>query len=65
MNVGKTDRLIRIVLGLFLVALAFNQTIGAWGYIGVVLLITGFARWCPLYTLLGFQTCLLHEQVKR
>ncbi|MDX1352131.1 MAG: DUF2892 domain-containing protein [Thiomicrorhabdus sp.] len=65
MNVGTLDRLIRIILGLVLIALAYTDTIGAWGYIGIVPLATGLLRWCPLYTLLGVQTCPLHETVKR
>ena len=56
LNVGNTDRAIRILLGVILVTLAIRGTIGYWGYIGVVLVLTGGIAFCPLYTLLGFRT---------
>ncbi|WP_321326350.1 DUF2892 domain-containing protein [Thiomicrorhabdus sp.] len=65
MNVGTLDRIIRIIIGIALIALAFSGTIGLWGYIGIIPLVTGLLKWCPLYTLLGIQTCPLHETVKR
>lgn len=65
MNVGTLDRVIRIILGLVLIALAYTGTTGAWAYIGVIPLATGLLKWCPLYTLLGLQTCPLHATVKR
>lgn len=65
MNVGSLDRWLRIIIGALLIALAATNTLGAWAYIGVIPLFTGLLRWCPLYSLLGIQTCPLHEQVKR
>lgn len=56
-NVGGIDRILRIVLGLVLIALTLTGTIGAWGWIGVVPLATAAFGFCPLYTLLGFSTC--------
>ena len=56
-NVGGIDRVLRIVGGLALIALALTGTIGVWGWIGVVPLLTGFARFCPVYPLLGVSTC--------
>ena len=56
-NVGGIDRLLRIVVGLALLALVFTGTIGAWGWIGVVPLATGALGTCPLYSVLGFSTC--------
>lgn len=56
-NVGNADRLIRIVLGVVLIALVFVGPQTPWGWIGVVPLVTGFFRMCPLYTLLGVNTC--------
>jgi hypothetical protein len=60
-NVGTVDRTIRIVAGLLLIALAATGTIGAWGYIGVLLLATGFMRTCPAYSLLGVNTCAVKK----
>jgi hypothetical protein len=57
MNVGTIDRLVRILAGAGLIALAATGTIGVWGYIGVVPLLTGLLRTCPVYSLLGVNTC--------
>lgn len=56
-NVGGLDRLLRIVAGLVLIALALTGTVGVWGWIGLVPLATGLFRFCPAYTLLGVKTC--------
>jgi hypothetical protein len=56
-NVGTIDRVARILAGLVLTGLAVAGTIGPWGYIGIVLLLTGFMRVCPAYSLLGINTC--------
>lgn len=56
-NVGGIDRTLRIVVGLLLIALAATGTVGAWGWIGVVPVLTGLFKFCPAYTLLGMNTC--------
>lgn len=56
-NVGGIDRILRIILGAALVALAATGMVGLWGYIGVVPLLTGVLGWCPPYALFGFSTC--------
>ena len=56
-NVGSADRILRIVLGLVLIALVFVGPKTPWGWIGIVPLVTGLFRTCPLYSLLGFNTC--------
>jgi O-antigen ligase len=56
-NEGTIDRALRVVAGLVLIALAATGTVGLWGWIGVVPLATGALGWCPLYTLLGINTC--------
>ncbi len=56
-NVGNIDRIVRIVGGLALIGLAITGTIGVWGYIGVVPLLTALFRVCPAYSLLGINTC--------
>ncbi|MEZ5645415.1 MAG: DUF2892 domain-containing protein [Burkholderiaceae bacterium] len=56
-NVGGVDRTLRIIVGIALIAAAVTGTVGVWGYIGVVPLLTGLMGWCPPYALLGFNTC--------
>lgn len=56
-NVGGIDRILRIVAGLLLIALAATGVIGAWGYLGVIVLATGVFSFCGAYTLLGINTC--------
>jgi hypothetical protein len=56
-NVGTIDRVIRIAAGLALIGLAAIGMIGPWGYIGIALVLTGFLRICPAYSLLGVSTC--------
>lgn len=52
-NIGSTDRLVRILLGIGLLLIAFEGPHTAWGYIGLVPLITGLAGYCPLYRVFG------------
>ncbi|KAI3597545.1 putative membrane protein (plasmid) [Cupriavidus necator H850] len=56
-NVGTIDRILRIVIGLVLIGLAATGGIGAWGWIGVLPLLTGIVRICPAYSILGVKTC--------
>ncbi len=56
-NVGGIDRILRIVVGAALIAAAATGTVGLWGYLGVVPLLTGLFRFCPAYPLLGMSTC--------
>jgi len=53
MNVGQIDKIIRIVVGLALIALVFVGPQTPWGWIGVILLVTGLVGFCPAYKLLG------------
>ncbi len=56
-NVGGIDRVLRIVAGLALIALAATGVVGVWGYLGVIVLATGVFSFCGAYTLLGINTC--------
>ncbi len=60
-NVGTVDRTIRILAGLVLIGLTLNQTIGIWGWIGVVPLLTGIFKVCPAYSIFGASTCPLKK----
>jgi len=56
-NSGTIDRALRVIGGIALLGLAFTGNIGAWGYIGIVPLLTGLVGFCPLYSILGMNTC--------
>ncbi len=56
-NVGAADRNLRIVLGLVLIALVVVGPQTQWGWLGLIPLATGLMRTCPLYALLGLNTC--------
>jgi hypothetical protein len=56
-NVGQLDRILRIVLGIVLIALVFVGPKTPWGWIGIVPLLTAALNWCPLYSVLGIRTC--------
>jgi hypothetical protein len=60
-NVGGIDRTLRILIGLALIAGVATNTIGMWGYLGVVPLLTGLIGWCPPYAIFGFNTCSLKK----
>jgi hypothetical protein len=56
-NVGKLDRLIRIVVGVGLLSLVFVGPQTPLGWVGLILVLTGLMSRCPLYSLLGIKTC--------
>jgi hypothetical protein len=58
-NVGGIDRALRIVAGLAVLSLFFVLEGSAryWALIGFVPLLTGIFRYCPAYSLFGFNTC--------
>jgi hypothetical protein len=57
MNEGTLDRTIRVVLGLALVSTIFFGPQTMWGLVGLVPLATGLVGFCPLYRLVGINTC--------
>lgn len=60
-NIGTLDRTLRIAAGLILIGAALGiygvayTTI--WGWIGLIPLATGLFGYCPVYGLLGTNTC--------
>jgi ABC-type polysaccharide/polyol phosphate export permease len=56
-NVGGFDRILRIVIGLILVAIVFFGPKTPWGWLGLIPLITGLVSSCPAYSILGVSTC--------
>lgn len=55
-NVGGVDRIVRIVLGLVLIALVFVGPKTPWGWLGLIPLATGIFRFCPGYCPLKIDT---------
>jgi hypothetical protein len=55
-NIGTADRIIRIILGVFLLSLTLWGPQTLWGLIGIIPIATGFLRSCPLYTALHVTT---------
>lgn len=56
-NVGGVDRILRVLVGLALIVCVFVGPQTPWGWIGVIPLVTGLARFCPAYRLFGFSSC--------
>jgi hypothetical protein len=54
-NVGSADKVIRIILGVAIIAFGiYSQS--WWGLVGIVPLFTAFIGWCPAYNLIGVST---------
>ena len=56
-NEGTVDRVARVALGVVLIVLALRGMYTPWTWIGVVPLLTGALGTCPLYSILGINTC--------
>lgn len=60
-NVGAVDRVLRIIVGLLLIAVPLGlygpENATVWGWIGIIPLVTGVVGFCPLYRLIGVNTC--------
>jgi len=61
LNEGTIDRALRVIAGLVLIGLAASGTVGAWGWIGVVPLVTGIVGFCPAYAIFGLSTCSMKK----
>lgn len=56
-NIGNIDRIARAVIGIVLIGASLAGVIGVWGWIGIVPLATAGFRFCPLYAVLGVNSC--------
>jgi hypothetical protein len=56
-NEGTIDRFLRVTAGIVLIALVFVGPKTPWGWLGIVPLATGLLGNCPVYSLLGINTC--------
>jgi len=55
-NIGKIEQPIRIALGLFITSLAFWGPATPWAYVGLILVVTGGVRYCPIWHMTGINT---------
>lgn len=63
LNVGGIDKILRIAVGVVLIAVAVLGMAPWWiGVIGVVPLATGLLGWCPAYSLFGMSTCPMKDK---
>ena len=62
-NVGKADRIIRVVVGMILVGNVFYALQHPIGWLGIILVVTGIIGRCPLYSIIGINTKQLSERV--
>lgn len=60
-NIGCKERSLRIAVGAVLVTLAYTQQVGAWAWIGLVPLATGFLKFCPAYALIKRNGCCCNK----
>jgi hypothetical protein len=60
-NEGTIDRALRVIAGLVLIGLAGTGTVGVWGWIGVIPLLTGLVGFCPAYAIFGMNTCAMKK----
>lgn len=60
-NVGRTEQYIRIIFGILLILLGIYFK-SWWGLIGIIPIITGSIRYCPISDILGISTCDVEEQ---
>lgn len=66
-NVGTLDRVLRVVVGLVLIAyalglLAPDTGYNVWGWIGIVPILTAVVSFCPAYRIFGLRTCKAESQ---
>jgi len=55
-NIGATERPIRIALGLLITSLAFWGPATPWAYLGLIFVVTGFMKYCPIWHITGINT---------
>lgn len=60
-NQGNLDRTLRVIVGLALLSLVFIGPQSPFGWLGLVPLLTGLVGTCPIYSLLGVNTCGLKK----
>ncbi len=60
-NVGGFDRPLRVIVGLIFISLVFVGPQTVWGWVGLIPLVTGAFGFCPLYKIMGFNSCPINK----
>jgi len=55
-NIGSAERYIRIIVGLFVASLAFWGPETPWAFLGLIFVVTGFIKYCPIWHVAGIST---------
>ncbi len=63
-NIGKTDAIVRIMLGTVVILAGFYYK-AWWAFLGFIPLLTAWFSFCPLYRLLGINTCKNKSNVNK
>lgn len=61
LNEGTIDRALRVIAGIVLITMAATETVGMWGWIGFLPLLTGVLGFCPAYSIFGLSTCPMRK----
>lgn len=64
-NIGTVERVVRIIIGLVVLPLAFVGPRASWAYLGILPLVSGLIGWCPPYALLGISTVRASKQGRK
>ena len=62
-NIGRIDRLLRLLIGLTLLAMRVLGMVGLWGWMGLIPMATALFKFCPAYMLLGIKTCKVEPEL--
>ncbi len=60
-NIGKTDKWIRIILGIILVAISYCLKSWLLSVVGIIIFSTGITNWCLFYKIFGISTCKIKK----
>ncbi|MCS7064787.1 MAG: DUF2892 domain-containing protein [Fimbriimonadales bacterium] len=60
-NIGRVEQAIRILIGIAILAAGWYYQ-SWWGLIGLIPLLTGIVRFCPLWRVLGISSCPASER---
>ena len=55
-NIGAIERIVRVILGILIAAVAVWQNKKLWAFLGIFPALTGIFGWCPLYHIFGINT---------